>query len=58
MKKKTYISPQVKVIEFESANILAGSQGGVTETFMVDPKNEDDPPSNDWLDSNDTLWGD
>lgn len=56
MKKKAYISPQVKVIEFESANILAGSQGGATETFIIEPEN--DKPSNDWLDSNETLWGD
>lgn len=58
MRKKVYISPLIEVVKIDGGNILAGSLGRDTETFNVNSINEEDPPSESWLDSNKNMWGD
>lgn len=59
MRKKVYISPQIEVVKIDGGNILAGSLGSDTETFNVNStQEEEDSPSDNWLDSNNNFFGD
>ena len=45
MKKKTYKKPTAKVVELESASILAGSQTQAPSGYSINYDDEDEVPT-------------
>ena len=56
MSKKKYIMPQIKTIEIESQQILAGSGGETKTLYFGDDENYEEDEISDWRDREGGIW--